>query len=291
MVFLDCNSPATPERGGFARVKTIPAASAKSSVTSVERAFAILEFLNSTRRGWNISEISRKLQIPKSTAHILVCTLDQLGYIRQLETSRRFQLTPKMLEIGQNALKSNPLPQLALSHLHWLVQETKLTAHLGIVHENRVVFVQKVEGPSMIKIDTYIGKCSEFHCTGVGKAIMAFQPDDKLESMLSAHAFDRFTKKTITSKTAFMAELARVRQGGYSIDDEEEELGVRCVAAPVLLGKTALAAVSITGTTSQIRTESMDRIASLARSVASRISMSLPKDLAAFDSRVPPLPS
>jgi IclR family transcriptional regulator, KDG regulon repressor len=270
-------------------MSTCQPTAAKACVGSVERAFAILEFLNSTRRGWNISEISRKLQIPKSTTHILVSTLDQLGYIRQFESSRRFQLTPKILEIGRNALKCNPLPQLALSHLHWLVQETKLTAHLGIVHENRVVFVQKVEGPGVIKIDTYIGKCSDFHCTGVGKAILAFQPQDKLDSLLSTHTFDRFTKKTITSKVAFVAELARVKQSGYSVDDEEEELGVRCVAAPVLLDGTALAAVSVTGTAAQIRTESMDRMISLTKSVAGRISASLPRDLASLDGQVPQL--
>ena len=260
--------------------------SLKVGVGSVERAFAILEFLNSSKRGWNISEISRKLQIPKSTTHVLISTLDQLGYIQHYDSARRFQLSPKILEIGRNAIKSNPLPQLALSHLHWLVQETKLTAHLGIVHENRVMFVQKIDGPGMIRFDTYIGKCSEVHCTGVGKAILAFQPDEKLQSLLATHTFDRFTRKTIASRTAFLAELARVKQSGFSIDDEEEELGVRCVAAPVLLGGTALAAVSVTGTATQIRTESLDRMIALTKCTAGRIATALPRDMVPFE---PPL--
>ena len=262
-------------------------AETKPSVGSVERAFAILEFLNSTKRGWNISEISRKLQIPKSTAHVLVSTLDQLGYIKHYESSRRFALSPKILKIGQNALKSNPLPQLALSHLYWLMQETKLTAHLGIVHENRVMFIQKVDGPGMIRFDTYVGKYSEVHCTGVGKAILAFQPDEKIESLLSAHSFDRFTRKTISSKTVFRAELSRVKQNGYSMDDEEEELGVRCIAAPILVGSTALAAVSVTGTATQIRAETMERMIALTKCAAGRIAASLPKDLGAFEFQSP----
>lgn len=259
----------------------------KASVGSVERAFAILELLNSSKRGWNISEISRKLQIPKSTTHILISTLDRLGYIQHYDSARRFQLSPKILEIGQNAIKSNPLPQLALSHLHWLVQETKLTTHLGIVHENRVMFVQKVDGPGMIRFDTYIGKCSEVHCTGVGKAILAFQPDDKIESLLATYTFDRFTRKTIASKSAFLAELARVKQSGYSMDDEEEEIGVRCIAAPILLGNTAVAAVSVTGTATQIRTEGLERMIALTKCAAGKIAASLPRDLARFDSRPP----
>lgn len=260
------------------------ATAAKSCVSSVERAFAILEFLNSTKRGWNISEISRRLQIPKSTTHVLVSTLDQLGYIRRFDLSPRFQLTPKILETGRNALKCNSLAQLALPPLHLLVQETKLTAHLGIVHENQVVFIQRVEGPGLIKVNTYIGKCSEFHCTGVGKAILAYQSENKIDYLLSAHTFGRHTKKTITSRTAFLTELTRVKQNGYSVDDEEEELGIRCVAAPVLLGDTALAAVSVAGPAAQITKESMGRMIFLTKSIASRISTSLPKQLPSIGS-------
>src|SRR3954467_6400680 len=80
----------------------------KPVAASVERAFSILEFLNTSKRGWNISEMSRKLNIPKSTTHVLVSTLDQLGYVRQ--SSRRFQLSTKMFGLGRNALTANALP-------------------------------------------------------------------------------------------------------------------------------------------------------------------------------------
>ena len=248
------------------------AASTKPCAGSVERAFSILEFLNSSKRGWNISEMSRKLNIPKSTTHVLVSTLDHLGYIKQYQSSRRFQLSTKMFGLGRKALNATPLPEVALPHLRWLVQESKLTAHVGILEKSQVVFVQKVDGPGIIKFDTYVGKCSELHCTGLGKALLAFQPEEIIQSVLSNYTFNRFTKRTISSQSAFVAELARVRQNGYSIDDEEEELGIRCIAAPIFSAGMVLAAVSVTGTTTQIHMEEMERFVALTKSAAARIS-------------------
>lgn len=245
----------------------------KPHAESVQRAFSIIEFLNSSNRGWNISEMSRKLKIPKSTTHVLVSTLDQLGYIRQCQSSRRFQLSTKMYGLGRRALNATPLPEAALPHLRWLVQETQLTAHVGILEKNQVVFVQKADGPGFIKFDTYIGKCSELHCTGLGKTLLAFQSEETIQSVLSTHLFGRFTKKTISTKPAFLVELARVQRNGYSMDDEEEELGVRCVAAPISSPTGVFAAVSVTGTTSQIRMEDIEKTVVALKRTAARIAV------------------
>jgi IclR family transcriptional regulator, KDG regulon repressor len=247
-------------------------ASTKPSVGSVQRAFSILELLNSSKRGWNISEMSRKLEIPKSTTHVLISTLEQLGYIKQHRPTRRFQLTTKMFGLGRKALDVIPLPDAALPHLRWLVQETGFTAHVGILEKNQVVFVQKVDGPGVIKFDTYIGKCSDLHCTGLGKSLVAFQAEDSIKALLSSYSYNRFTKKTITSRTDFLAELERVRTQGYSMDDEEEELGIRCVAAPIFSVGATSAAVSVTGTTSQMHMSSFEKTIALTKIAAARIS-------------------
>jgi IclR family KDG regulon transcriptional repressor len=248
----------------------------KQTVTgAVGRAFSILEFLNSSQRGWNISEMSRKLRIPKSTTHVLVSTLDQLGYIRRYQSSRRFQLSPKMFGLGRDALRTLPLPEIAIPHLQWLVQSTRLAAHVGILEKRQVVFIQKVEGPGIIKFDTYIGKCSELHCTALGKSLLAFQSEETIQAILSKYSFHRFTKKTISTQAALLEELSRVRQNGYSMDNEEEELGVRCIASPILVAGKAAAAVSVTGTTSQIYPEVVDKLITTIKRLAARISASL----------------
>jgi IclR family KDG regulon transcriptional repressor len=246
-----------------------------TSAGSVDRAFAILELLNTSQRGWNISELSRKLEIPKSTTHVLVSTLERLGYIRPHASSRRFQLTTKLLGLGRKASNVSPLPDAALPHLRWLVQQTGFTAHVGVLEKTQVVFVQKVDGPGIIKFDTYIGKTSELHCTSLGKSLVAFQPEQSIETLLSSYSYNRFTKKTISSRAMFMVELARVRQLGYSMDDEEEELGIRCVAAPIISVGSVSAAVSVTGTVNQMPMEDVAKVVAVTRHAAARISASM----------------
>jgi DNA-binding IclR family transcriptional regulator len=253
-----------------------PAASRKmANMNSVERAFAILEFLNSSRRGWNISEMSRKLGLPKSSTHVLFSTLDKLGYIKEYQSSRRYQLSPKLYGLGRRALEATPLPIIALPHLHWLVQQTSLTAHVGILEKRQVVFVQKVDGPGIIKFDTYIGKCSQLHCTGLGKSLVSFQPEEEIALLLDKYNFSRFTKKTISSYSSFMTECERIRRSGYSIDDEEEELGIRCVAVPIISDGIAVAAISVTGTTAQMPQESIAAIVSKTMCAAAKIAAQL----------------
>jgi DNA-binding IclR family transcriptional regulator len=179
-----------------------------------------------------------------------------------------------MFGLGHKVLTIAPLPEVALPHLFWLVQATGFTAHVGILEKGQVVFVQKVDGPGPIKFDTYIGKCSELHCTAIGKSLVASQPEESIESLLSNYSFNRFTRNTISSRAAFLAELARVRQLGYSMDDEEEELGVRCVAVPIPSIGNISTAVSVTGTVSQMHIEDIDKIVALVRRAAARISAS-----------------
>jgi DNA-binding IclR family transcriptional regulator len=157
----------------------------------------------------------------------------------------------------------------------WLVEETKLTA-LGDLERNHVVFIQKVDGPGMIKFDTYIGKRSELHCTSLGKSLLAYQSEELLQGLLSHYSFHRFTDKTIASWEAFRKELSKTRQLGYSMDDDEEELGVRCLASPILTssGET-LAAISVTGTTSQIQAQDVKKVGALVRQAAARIAASV----------------
>lgn len=246
-----------------------------SEANSIERAFAILELLNSSRRGCNISEISRKLELPKSSTHAIVSTLDRLGYIRQSSAGRRYQLSPKMYGLGRSALQATPLPEIALPHMHWAVQQTGLTSHLGILEKGQVVFIQKVDGPGVIKFDTYLGKCSELHCTGLGKALLAYQRTDQLAQVLEKHTFARFTRNTIHSADTFSQELVKVKTNGYAIDDEEEELGVRCIAAPVFENGDVIAAVSFTGTIAQVRSEKLKDLVQITKIAAARISAQL----------------
>lgn len=248
----------------------------KPFATSIERAFAILEMLDGTRRGWNISEISRKQKIPKSSAHVIVLTLERLGYLKREPASRRYKLGLKMCSLGRGLMNDLALPEIALPNMRWLVEQTRLTAHLGVLEKGHIVFIQKIDGPGMIQFDTYVGKRADVHCTGLGKALLAYSNEQIVRECLAAEPFAKYTDSTITSAVAFRKELTRVKQKGYSIDDEEEESGVRCLAAPVFnpLGEL-ISAVSVTGTTAQIPSYSFAKLAETVKEASAKISKAL----------------
>jgi len=243
-----------------------------SSAKAVERTMGILECLDGSRRGLNISEISRKLRLPKSSAHVLVVTLERLGYIRRAPNGRDFRLGLKTYALGQRMMRALSLAEMALPHMRELTDRTRITTHLGILDHDQGVYIQKAEAPGLIQFDTYMGRRMDLHCTSLGKVILAFSPPEQTAHVFGKRAFARYTPNTIISASALKKEAARVRRAGYAIDDEEEELGVRCVAAPVLRNGTVfLAALSLSGTLSQIPLRQIDRLVKSLKECASAI--------------------
>jgi DNA-binding IclR family transcriptional regulator len=154
------------------------------NATAVERALAILECLDSSRRGLNISEISRKLNIPKSSAHVIILTLERLGYVQKKADSLNYGLGLRAYGLGMGMMKNLSISDVAVPHMRVLVDELRLPAHLAVPDGDQGVYIQKVDAPGLIKIDTYVGRRMDLHCTGVGKVILAFGPPEILERML-----------------------------------------------------------------------------------------------------------
>jgi IclR family acetate operon transcriptional repressor len=169
-------------------------------------------------------------------------------------------------------MKNLSISEVALPHMRVLVDQVRLPAHLAVPDGEQGVYIQKVDAPGLIKIDTYIGRRMDLHCTGVGKIILAYGPSEVREHILSKQLYIRHTRNTITSPRMLQRELVKIRKQGYAIDDEEEELAVRCVAVPVMhpTGRFA-AALSVTGTTQQIPLSAIDDIADQLKKVASAI--------------------
>jgi IclR family KDG regulon transcriptional repressor len=137
---------------------------------------------------------------------------------------------------------------------------TRCTSQLAILADDQAMYIQKVEGPGLVQFDSYVGKRTNLHCTGVGKVLLAYSADQ--EHLLNRKSFARYTKKTITSPASLRRELARVRQRGYAIDDEEEELEVRCLAAPIFNPSGGcIAALAIAGTIQEISDDRIEEFA------------------------------
>jgi IclR family transcriptional regulator, KDG regulon repressor len=252
------------------------ASSPSPSSTAVERAFRILEFLDSTQRAWNISELSRRLELPKSTTHILMRTLARLGYVTHEANSRSFTLALKLSGLGRSVLKNMSLPAIALPFMRSLAQSLRLTVHLAMLEKGQAVYIQKVDGPGLIRFDTYVGKRTNLHCTAVGKLLLAHSADEIKREYLRRATFIRHTQKTIASTSELKTELACIAQRGWAMDDEEEELEVRCLAVPVHdTDDMIVAAIGVAGTVGQVSDDGISSIISQMKNTAALIQTAL----------------
>jgi len=235
------------------------------SVPAVERALSVLQCVGDSKRGFSISEIGRRLKIPKSSAHLILTTLERRGFLQKNTQTGRYHFGLQLVSLSRTALENLDLREEGKPFLHSLMQQTGLTVHMAVLERDEAVIVEKVEAPGLVRLASWIGRRLDINCTGVGKALVAFLPDEDLEDLIKTKDFARHNQRTIVSKSALKKELMLVRQSGYALDNEEDEPGVCCLGAPVFdeNGK-AVAAISVAGTTSQI---GPDRIPVLARQV------------------------
>jgi DNA-binding IclR family transcriptional regulator len=135
------------------------------------------------------------------------------------------------------------------------------------------VYIEKVDSPGFIKMDTWVGKRMEIHTTGVGKSLVAYEPEEKVHRIVQKRGLRKVTSKSITTVPRFMKELEHVRQVGFGIDDEENSLGVRCLGAPIFNEDDRVeAAIGVSATLSQVPRESVPRYAEMIKEAARKIS-------------------
>ena len=244
----------------------------ESPSVAVERAIEILEALANRDGGMTNSEISRRVGIPKSSASYILRTLEKRGYLRRERDTGKYKLGLKVLSLSRSAQTSLGIRDLALPILRRLVDRTGLTAHLAVLDDGEAVYLEKAESPSLIRIDTWVGRRLDIHSTAVGKALVAFLPRADIEAMINQRGLKKRTPKTISTHVKFFREVWKVQDQGYAIDDEENSLGSRCVAAPVIdaLGKP-VAAVGVGGTTGQMDRVALTRATKAVREAAKEI--------------------
>src|SRR5712692_8882250 len=224
-----------------------------NSSHAVERALAILEATAQHRDGLSNSEYSRRLGIPKSSASYLLRTLERRGYLRRDGVTGKYRLGLKVLSLGRDVLAGLDVGGIALPVLRALVERTQLTAHLAVLDHGEAVYIERVEAPGFIKMDTWVGRRMHVHSTSVGKALVAQLTKTDVEAILREHGLKKRTPRTISGLARFFNELEKVRTQGYAVDDEENSVGARCLAAPVFDPQGQVeAAVGLSGTTSQV---------------------------------------
>lgn len=235
----------------------------KSGVQSVERIFQLIESLAAHPAGAGLQRLAQDTDLAKSTVHRLLASLVSLGYAAQDENGR-YRLTLKMFELSSGIVNSMDIMDVAKVHLERLAQRTGEAVHLVIRDGQDIVYIYKTESGPM-RMSSRVGLRSPLYCTGVGKAILATLPADEVMNIWQHTTPQKLTTHTIVEFDALQAQLAEVRTNGYAIDDEENELGVRCVAVAIPgVGGRADSAFSISGLAPYMTPERIRRIATLA---------------------------
>ncbi|MEV6740893.1 IclR family transcriptional regulator [Streptomyces sp. NPDC051104] len=249
-----------------------PAKSAASGgVQSLERAFDLLERMADAGGEVGLSELSASSGLPLPTIHRLMRTLVACGYVRQ-QANRRYALGPRLIRLGESA--SRLLGTWARPHLARLVEETGETANMALLDGDEIVYVAQVPSKHSMRMFTEVGRRVLPHSTGVGKALLASTPDDEVRALLARTGMPAATEKTVTTPDAFLAALEEVRRLGYAVDDNEQEIGVRCLAVSVPDSPTA-AAISISGPAGRVTEAATERIVPVLQQVAAELSRTL----------------
>jgi len=217
-------------------------------VKSVARVFDLLELIADAGGDVTLSELSTMAELPLPTIHRLLRTLVSLGYARQL-ANRRYALGPRLVRLGEVA--NRQFGQLAKPQLKDLVARLGETANLATIDGDQVIYVSQAPSPHAMRMFTEVGRRSGLHNTGVGKAILSQFDDDAVRDIIARTGLPKTTDHSIDSLDALLADLHVSRERGYAIDDNEQEIGVRCYAM-VVPGAPVPTAVSVSGPVARV---------------------------------------
>jgi DNA-binding IclR family transcriptional regulator len=243
------------------RISTVEAAAALASdlsaapvapaVESVRRALRILRCFSLDDPELGVSEIARRLEMHKSTVHRLIATLEMEGFVHQVG-GNRYALGWKLFELGEAVRGLYSTRDAILRHLRHLVDATGETAHLAVLDEGDVLYIEKVESSRPLRMPSSVGKRIPPHCTALGKVFLAGLSEPDLWKYVY-RPLQRFTPNTITDPDRLRSEVEMVRDQGFAVDHEEIEEGLMCIAGPIVDDRAAVcAAVSIAGPASRI---------------------------------------
>lgn len=213
------------------------------TVQSVERALEVLEALATAGGAIGVTEIARRVGLPQGTTHRLLLTLAARGYARR-ETDRKYAVGVAALHLGDAAYRE--LTTVAEQHLPRLVELSGETSNLALLEGDRMVYVAQSPSPHTLRIFAEVGRRVPVHSTSVGKAVLAAMPPEQARTVMAGLRLDPCTPHTASTVTELAERVSRAREDGFAVDDEEQEVGVRCVgvALPQVRGLHVAASVS-----------------------------------------------
>ncbi|MCA0240839.1 MAG: IclR family transcriptional regulator [Proteobacteria bacterium] len=255
------------------------AADDKSRIQSIVKMVEVLGCFSTLHRHRSLGQVAAATGMPRASAHRMLSALREVGFIEQDPRSGNYSLGIRLFELGSLALANLDLLREARPFIDRLSRLTGESAHLGVFNGFEVIVVEREE-PTERSRGVQPSESSPAYCTGVGKALLAFQPSEVVERVIE-HGLRAYTTNTITDPARLREELAATRLRGYAIDDCEHQIWVRCVAAPIRSAEGhVFASMSVTGSADRMTPERLVQLAPLVVQTANSVSRQLGSETA-----------
>lgn len=220
-------------------------------INSVNRTLDIIEYLYKQNKGTSISQISKDLDLYKSTVYRTLVTLQNRGYVEQDASNETYSLGSKIYAIAGGNPSDKAMAEIIKPYMQKLNDRYKDAVNLGVLERDKdgmynIRILEECESKSALGVKMDIGSMSECYCASLGKCLLAFSDDIDL-SVYNNATMEKFTDSTITTVDGLRDELEKIRKLGYACDDEEREIGLFCVGVPIYRNGRAVAAISLSG--------------------------------------------
>ena len=243
---------------------------------SLEKAIQIIELISESS-GMGVREMSGLTGYPPATVHRIVAALAARKYLQQDPRSRTYTLAPRFMELGERAQKQFDLVPVARVHLEELLQKAGENANLTVRDGWEVVYIDHLHSNEhSLQLFTRLGARVPLYCCGVGKMFLSYFEEEELDRYLQSSEFHQYTPYTFIEPKLMREEITLIRKQGYAIDNQEKEMGVRCVAAPIVgRGSDIVASLSISGATQRVSEDRLPELVALVVECGARISRDL----------------
>jgi DNA-binding IclR family transcriptional regulator len=246
----------------------------KYSVPALEKSVTILDFLAQNKEGFSLSELSNQLAMPKTSVFTILNTLESHNYVRK-SPEGLYHLGLKLYNLGMTAINHIDIKRVFVPYMEQLRDNTHFTVHMCMYDNGETICMEKIDGPGMISFKSFVGERKKMNTTSVGKAIAAYLPEKELQIMFSK-GLQILTPNSISTENALRAHLQQVRAFGYAVDDEEGEIGVRCIGVPIFIDEgNIFGAISLSTLKSNLPMQKLQEYGEKLMTVANAVSKQL----------------
>lgn len=246
-----------------------------TSVQALDRALHLLDIL-ANADGVTLTALAKESGLAASTVHRLLTTLAAHGFVEAAEQEQAWVIGVEAFRVGQAFHRRFRVATMGRPAMRDLMEATGETANIAIFEGGDVVFIAQVESAEPIRAFFRAGERRHAHASGIGKALLAEMPRDRVERLIRDKGLPRFTDATITDPERLFTELADIRRRGWALDDEERSRGMRCIAAPIFDDNgEAIAGLSISGPSQRLDVERIERLGPMVARTAADITRSI----------------